>query len=111
MVAGCCPCAIAGCTGGAIADRGALVSEWERGEPGGRWAFVERNRLIAALSAATVVVIHTPADDEDAITWIDQLNEHLQAFRRNALATLAYAEQERLHNIGEARDVSRTINP
>ncbi len=40
----------------AIADRGALVSEWERGEPRGRGVFVERNRLIAALAAATVVV-------------------------------------------------------
>jgi DNA processing protein len=40
----------------AITERGALVSEWASGEPRGRWAFVERNRLIAALAAATVVV-------------------------------------------------------
>lgn len=39
-----------------IAERGTLVSEWERGDPWGPGAFVQRNRLIAALAAATVVV-------------------------------------------------------
>src|SRR5206468_4660501 len=39
-----------------IAARGALMSEWERGEPKGKGVFVERNRLIAALAVATVVV-------------------------------------------------------
>jgi DNA processing protein len=40
----------------AIAERGALVSEWASGPPRGPGVFVQRNRLIAALAAATVVV-------------------------------------------------------
>jgi DNA processing protein len=39
-----------------ITAAGALVSELERGAPFGRGAFVRRNRLVAALSQATVVV-------------------------------------------------------
>jgi DNA processing protein len=39
-----------------LAERGALVSEWASGPPRFRGAFVTRNRIIAALSAATVVV-------------------------------------------------------
>lgn len=39
-----------------IAERGTLLSEVGSGGPFGRGAFVRRNRLIAALSAATVVV-------------------------------------------------------
>ncbi len=39
-----------------ITAAGALVSEFEHGAPFGRGAFVRRNRLIAALSQATVVV-------------------------------------------------------
>jgi len=40
----------------AIAARGALLSEWAEGGPRGPGVFVQRNRLIAALAAATVVV-------------------------------------------------------
>ncbi len=39
-----------------IAVRGGLLSERARGDPPGRGAFVKRNRLIAALSSAVVVV-------------------------------------------------------
>jgi DNA processing protein len=39
-----------------LAARGALVSEWPAGPPPFRGAFVSRNRIIAALAAATVVV-------------------------------------------------------
>ncbi|MEK7330363.1 MAG: DNA-processing protein DprA [Candidatus Eisenbacteria bacterium] len=39
-----------------IAARGVLLTEWESGDPRGRGVFVRRNRLIAALAAATVVV-------------------------------------------------------
>jgi DNA processing protein len=39
-----------------IAGRGALVSEWASGDPRGPGVFVQRNRLIAALAGATVVV-------------------------------------------------------
>jgi DNA processing protein len=39
-----------------IAVRGALLSEWECGDPQGKAVFVQRNRLIAALAGATVVV-------------------------------------------------------
>lgn len=39
-----------------IAARGAVVSELPCGEPPTRWRFLQRNRLIAAASAAVVVV-------------------------------------------------------
>jgi DNA processing protein len=39
-----------------IAGRGTLVSEWASGDPRGPGVFVQRNRLIAALAGATVVV-------------------------------------------------------
>ena len=39
-----------------IARQGTLLTEWERGEPAGKGVFVQRNRLIAALAGATVVV-------------------------------------------------------
>lgn len=45
---------------GRIAAAGAVVSEVAEGGPFGRGAFVKRNRLIAALAAATVVVEATP---------------------------------------------------
>ena len=40
----------------AVARRGAVVSEMPPGAEAHRWCFVARNRIIAALSAATVVV-------------------------------------------------------
>src|SRR3954447_23719338 len=40
----------------AVAARGAVVSEMAPGGSAQRWCFVARNRIIAALSAATVVV-------------------------------------------------------
>jgi DNA processing protein len=40
----------------AVARRGAVVSELPPGAPAHRWCFVARNRIIAALSAVTVVV-------------------------------------------------------
>jgi DNA processing protein len=40
----------------AVAARGAVVSEMPPGAEAHRWCFVARNRLIAALTAATVVV-------------------------------------------------------
>lgn len=39
-----------------IAETGAVLSEWPPGSTPQRWRFLVRNRLIAALSAATVVV-------------------------------------------------------
>jgi DNA processing protein len=39
-----------------IAALGTLLSEWPHGDPKGLGVFVQRNRLIAALAAATVVV-------------------------------------------------------
>jgi DNA processing protein len=39
-----------------LCERGALVSETEDGGPFGRGAFVKRNRIVAALAHATVVV-------------------------------------------------------
>ena len=43
-----------------IAAAGAVVSEVAQGGPFGRGAFVKRNRLIAALATATIVVEATP---------------------------------------------------
>jgi DNA processing protein len=40
----------------AVAERGAVLSEMPPGAETHRWCFVARNRIIAALSAATVVV-------------------------------------------------------
>lgn len=40
----------------AVGDSGALVAEVPPGQPPTKWRFLQRNRLIAALSAATVVV-------------------------------------------------------
>ncbi len=39
-----------------IADRGAIVSEVPCGSAPTRWRFLQRNRIIAAMSAATVVI-------------------------------------------------------
>src|SRR5262249_57668842 len=49
-----------------IADAGAVMSEVGEGGPFGRGAFVKRNRLIAACTAATVVV--EAAEDGGALT-------------------------------------------
>jgi DNA processing protein len=40
----------------AVAKRGAVISELPPGAEGHRWCFIARNRIIAALGAATVVV-------------------------------------------------------
>jgi len=40
----------------AVAEQGAVVSEFPPGAPVQRWCFVARNRIIAALGAATIVV-------------------------------------------------------
>ena len=40
----------------AVAERGAVISEMPPGASAHRWCFVARNRIIAALAAATVVV-------------------------------------------------------
>ena len=39
-----------------LCERGGLATEWPAGEPVARGVFVQRNRLIAGLAAATVVV-------------------------------------------------------
>ena len=44
----------------AVADRGRLISEWPLGAAARPWRFPARNRLVAALSAA-VVVVESPA--------------------------------------------------
>ena len=41
---------------GAVAARGAVVSELPPGAPAFRWCFVARNRIIAGLAAVTVIV-------------------------------------------------------
>ncbi len=72
---------------GEIAARGALLTEWASGDPRGPGAFVRRNRLIAALAAATVVVE--------------------AAERSGALTTAAYAARLRRPVLAVPGDVDR----
>jgi DNA processing protein len=53
----------------AVAARGAIVSELPPGASAYRWCFVARNRIIAALSAATIVV--QAADRSGSLTTAD----------------------------------------
>jgi DNA processing protein len=53
----------------AVAERGAVISEMPPGAEAQRWCFVARNRIIAALSAATVVVQAT--DRSGSLTTAD----------------------------------------
>jgi DNA processing protein len=71
----------------AIGRRGALLSEQESGAPPGRGSFVHRNRLIAALAAATVVVE--------------------AAERSGALTTAAFAARQRRAVLAVPGDVDR----
>lgn len=57
----------------AVAERGAVISELPPGAQGQRWCFVARNRIIAALSAATVVVQAT--EKSGSLTTADFANE------------------------------------
>jgi DNA processing protein len=57
----------------AVAERGAVVSEMPPGASGHRWCFVARNRIIAALAAATVVVQAT--ERSGSLTTADFANE------------------------------------
>jgi len=57
----------------AVAARGAVVSEMPPGARGYRWCFVARNRIIAALGAATVVVQAT--ERSGSLTTADFANE------------------------------------
>src|SRR5258706_91528 len=41
---------------GTLCERGGLATEWPAGGPVARGVFVQRNRLIAALAAATLVI-------------------------------------------------------
>jgi DNA processing protein len=53
----------------AVAERGAVVSELPPGAEAHRWCFIARNRIIAALGAATVVVQAT--DRSGSLTTAD----------------------------------------
>lgn len=57
----------------AVAARGAVISEMPPGASAHRWCFVARNRIIAALSAATVVV--QAAERSGSLTTADFANE------------------------------------
>jgi len=57
----------------AVAARGAVVSEMPPGASAYRWCFVARNRIIAALAAATVVVQAT--EKSGSLTTADFANE------------------------------------
>ena len=57
----------------AVAERGAVISEMPPGASAHRWCFVARNRIIAALAAATVVVQAT--ERSGSLTTADFANE------------------------------------
>ena len=57
----------------AVAARGAVISEMPPGASAHRWCFVARNRIIAALAAATVVVQAT--ERSGSLTTADFANE------------------------------------
>jgi DNA processing protein len=57
----------------AVAARGAVISELPPGASAHRWCFVARNRIIAALAAATVVVQAT--ERSGSLTTADFANE------------------------------------
>lgn len=57
----------------AVAERGAVISEMPPGASAHRWCFVARNRIIAALSAVTVVVQAT--ERSGSLTTADFANE------------------------------------
>lgn len=71
-----------------IAGRGTVLSERESGPPPGKGAFVERNRLIAALATATVVV--EAAERSGALTTA----EHARRLGRPVLALPGDVDRE-----------------
>ena len=82
-----------------IASGGALVSEYVPGVPAEPWRFVQRNRIIAALSPATVV-IQAPSGSGSLITAQFALDFnrdvmfHKAAFEENALTVSKMIEQK-----------------
>lgn len=63
----------------AVAEHGALLSEWPLGATPQRWRFPARNRLVAALSAA-VVVVESPAKGGSMYTVDEALQRDRAVF-------------------------------
>ena len=78
---------------------GVIVSEYVPGVPAERWRFVQRNRIIAALSPATVVV-QAPSGSGSLITADFALEcgrdvlFHKAAFSENAAVVRNFTESE-----------------
>ncbi|MFA6856275.1 MAG: DNA-processing protein DprA [Treponema sp.] len=78
-----------GLAGRILATGGCLVSEYMPGTPVESWRFVHRNRIIAALSPATVVVEAPPGSGalltaEYAVDYNRDVMFHAAAFTKNA---------------------------
>ena len=73
-----------------IQNGGALLSEWAPGIPGEKWRFVSRNRIIAGLSPATVVIQAPPGSGalltaDFALGYNREVYFHEACFCKNAL--------------------------
>lgn len=73
-----------------IQNGGALLSEWAPGVPGEKWRFVSRNRIIAGLAPATVVIQAPPGSGalltaDFALGYNRELYFHQACFCKNAL--------------------------
>jgi DNA processing protein len=62
----------------AIAERGLLLSQWAPGVPPEPWMFPHRNRIIAAMSKATVIVQASPNGGAlHTVTFADKLSREI----------------------------------
>ncbi|MBQ9494422.1 MAG: DNA-processing protein DprA [Treponema sp.] len=85
-----------------LATGGALVSEYLPGTPSQSWRFVHRNRIIAALSPATVVIEAPPGSGalhtaQFALDCNRDVLFHESAFSKSA-ATVAERVKQKLEN-------------
>ena len=74
-----------------IQGGGLILSEWAPGVPGEKWRFVSRNRIIAGLTPATVVIQAPPGSGalltaDFALGYNRELFFHEACFCKNALA-------------------------
>lgn len=73
-----------------IQNGGVILSEWAPGVPGEKWRFVSRNRIIAGLAPATVVIQAPPGSGalltaDFALGYNRELFFHQACFEKNAL--------------------------
>ncbi|MBO4546065.1 MAG: DNA-processing protein DprA, partial [Treponema sp.] len=73
-----------------IQNGGVVLSEWAPGVPGEKWRFVSRNRIIAGLAPATVVIQAPPGSGalltaDFALGYNREVYFHEACFCKNAL--------------------------